>query len=168
MSYSGEPYVGSYFKGQGLNPYNPIRADTSGASELNGLASGSFALCSQVLSNTQNDGQGLGYTSVTARLTVGSGAYSGSPAIYGWLLRADDGATYETFLSGLPVTNIAPKARTADFVWPIDPTPQACIVDAVATQGAPVCPAMKLLIWNQAGIQLGSGSNSVNLYYSIP
>lgn len=177
MSFTNQSgsYAGQSFKGQNLNPNNPIRADSAN-SELNSLASGNVVLCAPALTNVQNDGQGLGYSSVTARLTVTSGAYSGSPYIAGWLLRADDGVILETYntsggvgASGQPSP---PKARAADFTWPIDPVGQPCVVDAVAPLGAPICGKMQLLLWNQAGMALGSGAgsggNSVNLFYSMP
>lgn len=148
-----------------LNSNNPILAIST---DLNSLASGGVVLSTlTALSNVQADSQGLGYPEVKGKLSLASAAFVSPAAVYGWLLQADDGTNYETFVSGTSTTT-PPVARAADFIWSVETpgTAQACIKDAWAAQGAVICAKIKLLVWNMTGVALASSGNTVNLYYS--
>lgn len=147
-----------------LSPNGAQRAD-SAVSELNSLASNGVVLCAPVLSNVQGDGKGDGYPEVKGKLSLGSAAFGANGAIFGWLLQADDGTNYESYITTSPSTN-PPCPRPADFVWQVENATQAVIRDAWAAQGAPICANMKLLIWNATGVALAASGNSINLYYS--
>lgn len=151
---------------QFLSPNNPIRADSS-TSELNSLASGGVALSAVVLSNVPGDGAGNGFTTLKAKLSLGSVTFVAPAAVYGWLLCADDGTNYESYTTGTSTTT-PPVTRSPDFVWAIYAASNAWIVDAYAAQGAPVCAKMKMCFWNMGGVTLASSGNSCNLYYTIP
>lgn len=148
-----------------LNANNPQRAD--GTTDLNSLANGGVVLCAptSALSNVQGDSKGLGYPEVKGKLSLASAAFVAPAAVYGWLLQADDGTNYETYVSGTS-TSTPPVARAPDFTWAVEGATQACIKDAWAAQGAPICATLKLLIWNMTGVALAASGNSINLYFS--
>lgn len=146
-----------------LNSNNPQRADAT--SDLNSLASGGVALCTNVLSNVQADGKGQGFPECKGKLSLASAAFAANAAVYGWLLQADDGTNYESYISGTSTTT-PPVARPPDFIWPVNNQTAAQIVTAWAAQGAPICAAMKLLVWNMTGVALAASGNSVNLYFN--
>lgn len=146
-----------------LNANNPQRADAS--SDLNSLANGGSVTCTNVLSNVQADGKGQGFPEVKAKLSLAALTPVAPAAVYGWLICADDGSNYETTVTSS--TTVPPLARPPDFIWSIGvATSTAQIVDAWATQGAPICATMKLVVWNVAGVALASSGNSVNLYFN--
>lgn len=151
----------SFTRQELLNANNPIAALTT---ELDSLASNGVVLSATVVSNVQGDSAGLGYPELLGKLALGSAAFGVNAAVFGWLLQANDGTNYETYISTSPSTT-PPCSRLPDFVWSIDNATQAQIRDAWAAAGAPICAKQKLLIWNNTGVALAATGNSLNFYF---
>lgn len=156
-----------------LNSNNPIRADSSSANtDINTTTptpSNGIVLCSIALSNVQSDGAGQGYPEVKGVIHLASAnTWAANGAVYGWFLTEEDGSNYETAQATSGTLTTPPVARAADFIWPIDNrgSAYAAVKPAWAAQGAPICAAFKLLVWNNTGVAFASSGNSILLYYA--